>query len=365
MKTLSLFFFFTILIFPQPEHDGELILTLTNQGTSWNVTFTLTAASPRWDENYELTQDYGYVSNNATSPVFTVYFDHILDVNAGLNNPAFAMGLYRISAFENDVETAFFYMDWRTNKDGDIYFDYDVQNDIFTHHFDTESINYTYQTIWEIIDYEQDISEFEDYWDNALGMATTDTHPWPVWGPYPTDGAITEVSYYEVSRKDGGLDWVILDPAYGYNLIDDDLSLPVINYHTAQYKVRAVKTALPNNLFSGYTNISTILVNGNDPGKINYRGKGNSSVTKFELMQNYPNPFNPSTKINWQIPSDNIVTIKVFDLLGREVVILVNEFKNAGEYSVEFNGSSLPSGIYLCRIQAGIYSATRKLMLQK
>lgn len=86
---------------------------------------------------------------------------------------------------------------------------------------------------------------------------------------------------------------------------------------------------------------------------------------EFSLSQNYPNPFNPATKISFDIPSGSMVSLKVFDIAGNEVITLVNEQKNAGSYSVSFNGSNLSSGIYLYRLQAGEFSFTRKMTLIK
>lgn len=88
-------------------------------------------------------------------------------------------------------------------------------------------------------------------------------------------------------------------------------------------------------------------------------------VYSFELEQNYPNPFNPSTIINYQIPSDGIVTLKIYDILGNEVKLLVNEFKTAGRYSINFDGSNLATGVYVYKIQAGNFTSNRKMMLVK
>ncbi|MBK8554075.1 MAG: T9SS type A sorting domain-containing protein [Ignavibacteria bacterium] len=88
--------------------------------------------------------------------------------------------------------------------------------------------------------------------------------------------------------------------------------------------------------------------------------------TEFSLAQNYPNPFNPSTTINFSIPTSSEVSLKVYDALGKEVASLVNEFKNAGNYSVNFvAASSLTSGVYYYTISAGNFTATKKLMLVK
>ncbi len=86
---------------------------------------------------------------------------------------------------------------------------------------------------------------------------------------------------------------------------------------------------------------------------------------EFSLNQNYPNPFNPSTKIEYQLPMDSKVTLKIYDILGKEVAALVNEFQPAGFKEIEFNSSGLASGIYFYRIQADGFVATKKMMVLK
>ncbi|MDQ3022726.1 MAG: T9SS type A sorting domain-containing protein, partial [Bacteroidota bacterium] len=86
---------------------------------------------------------------------------------------------------------------------------------------------------------------------------------------------------------------------------------------------------------------------------------------EYSLKQNYPNPFNPVTNIHYELPFDNFVTIKVFDILGKEITTLVNEIKNAGSYIVSFNGSGLSSGIYYYKIEAGNFTEIRKMLLIK
>ena len=90
-----------------------------------------------------------------------------------------------------------------------------------------------------------------------------------------------------------------------------------------------------------------------------------SSPDNFYLSQNYPNPFNPSTKITYSVASLSNVILKVYDILGREVLTLVNEEKPAGRYEVSFNASSLASGVYFYQIKAGSFVQTKKLMLLK
>jgi len=95
-----------------------------------------------------------------------------------------------------------------------------------------------------------------------------------------------------------------------------------------------------------------------------------SLMADFELFQNYPNPFNPTTSIQYAIGSRQFVTLKVYDILGNEIVTLVNEEKQPGTYEVEFNshsgeGRNLTSGIYFYQLKTGNYIATKKMVLMK
>lgn len=121
---------------------------------------------------------------------------------------------------------------------------------------------------------------------------------------------------------------------------------------------------------------------GLNPGKYNYRLKqidynGNfeyhdlsgevaiSNPERFELAQNYPNPFNPSTVIGYSLSQSGFVSLKVYDLSGKEVYTLVNEVQNAGNYEVALNASNLSSGIYFYKIIAGDFISTKKMILTK
>jgi len=90
---------------------------------------------------------------------------------------------------------------------------------------------------------------------------------------------------------------------------------------------------------------------------------GSDMPRTFDLFQNFPNPFNPSTVISYQIPTSVFVTLKVFDVLGREVETLVNQRQNAGNHSVQFNAANLSSGVYFYTLEAGTYRDTRKLLM--
>jgi hypothetical protein len=87
--------------------------------------------------------------------------------------------------------------------------------------------------------------------------------------------------------------------------------------------------------------------------------------TSFSVSQNYPNPFNPSTKIVYTVTEASNVNLTVYDVLGREVEVLVNGFKSAGIYELNFNAENLPSGLYLYTFEAGSTRITKKMTLLK
>ncbi|MFH1194377.1 MAG: T9SS type A sorting domain-containing protein [bacterium] len=91
---------------------------------------------------------------------------------------------------------------------------------------------------------------------------------------------------------------------------------------------------------------------------------------RFALEQNYPNPFNPTTVIKYQIPSSQVVTLKIYDILGNEVATLVHETKAPGNYEVKFDarsygGSKLSSGVYFYQLRAGSFVSSKKFVLMK
>lgn len=119
-------------------------------------------------------------------------------------------------------------------------------------------------------------------------------------------------------------------------------------YNTTIDEIRISATALDPSVF--LTNMSDIDVN---------------KKMDYFLSQNFPNPFNPNTKIRVTIPKSNLITLKVFDLLGNEISTLINEERQAGSFEVEFDASNLASGIYLYRLQSGNNITVRKMVYLK
>jgi hypothetical protein len=103
-------------------------------------------------------------------------------------------------------------------------------------------------------------------------------------------------------------------------------------------------------------------------GKFEYQGNVEvnvSSAATFALAQNFPNPFNPTTNIQYSIPNAQFVSLKVYDMLGKEIATLVNSMQEAGEKHVQFNASKLSSGVYFYTLTSGNFMATKKLLLMR
>jgi len=96
---------------------------------------------------------------------------------------------------------------------------------------------------------------------------------------------------------------------------------------------------------------------------------GQNNISSGEIknydLSFYPNPFNPTTTILYQIPKDGMVSLKVYDMLGREIKTLVNNFQSTGKYKISFNAVDYPSGIYLCYLRSGDYVSVKKMLLLK
>lgn len=113
---------------------------------------------------------------------------------------------------------------------------------------------------------------------------------------------------------------------------------------------------------NNYLSVNVVLTT---DGVTSVKSETNNIVTTYALNQNYPNPFNPSTSISYQLPANGFVTIKVYNVIGKEIATLVNEYQQSGNYSKEFNANGLTSGVYFYTIKAGSFSATKKMILMK
>ncbi|MBS4035407.1 MAG: T9SS type A sorting domain-containing protein [Ignavibacterium sp.] len=119
------------------------------------------------------------------------------------------------------------------------------------------------------------------------------------------------------------------------------------------YGISSNQIYFTNDGWVTYSKVDSIVTHVENPGTI---------PNEFTLYQNYPNPFNPTTVISYQLPVSSNVSIKVYDLLGREVSTLVEEYKQAGKYQINFNADGLSSGVYYYQLKTGNFIQTKKLI---
>jgi hypothetical protein len=172
-----------------------------------------------------------------------------------------------------------------------------------------------------------------------------------------------DVNQYNIYRNVGCAGWTYLNTTSNLYYNDGTIVITTDPQTSAsvEYKITAVDF---NSLESqSYSNIVSCKTPGGE-----YKAKGqnqNSVITNYELLQNFPNPFNPSTTISYQLPKAGFVLLKVYNLLGKEVAVLVNEVKSEGKYSINFDAADLPSGFYIYSLKVNDFVQNQKMILMK
>jgi photosystem II stability/assembly factor-like uncharacterized protein len=161
---------------------------------------------------------------------------------------------------------------------------------------------------------------------------------------YNTDTGWIAADYGQIlETTDGGINW----SGYNTGLIGTLRKIIVLKDDKVVYAVGENNVILRHDIIS----------------KVNE--DINSLPLNYSLSQNYPNPFNPITEINYQLPTNGFVSLKIYDVLGKEVATLDNEYKAAGYHDVEFDATNLSSGVYFYKLQAGNFVTTKKMLLAR
>ena len=147
-----------------------------------------------------------------------------------------------------------------------------------------------------------------------------------------------------------------------YEYIDREFVIGGSTTYYAWYYVKAYNSS--SNTYSLASN--TVNTSGEyTPFKIAFGNPEETQASGFSLNQNYPNPFNPSTTIKFSVAANSLVSLIVYDILGNEKAVLVNELKEPGIYTVNFDASNFSSGIYFYTLMANEYTSSRKMLLLK
>ncbi len=413
---LKRFFLFTLLIssslFGQ-ANDPEEVMYPSNEFTiqitkcpNRTVTFELTPIGANWGRvpgigNYALVNDdntyisqliagsEGFVDSEYNGFNYRWFgegnetkFGSFSQPTAGLK--PIRNGFYRLNIIENGVIVNHIFLDWRdagftngSNCDGNdmaIRYNGTTQEILF---WDTRGRpNYINDYIrileeGEIIAYGAEKCtprDFTPFWSEGLlsipkkNPSSNIYEPVLVWGPY--DGF--EPLGYKIYWRRGGSGEFSLLATLDANTFIYRHEGWTFGGSVAEYKVMAFNSTQ----VSPMTNIERIHISSHLKEFYAAGEKGNNLCQTFALSQNYPNPFNPSTVIEFSLPRKEHVRLKVYDVLGKEVITLVDGIREEGEHSaiwngINFKGESLSSGIYFYRIEAGSYLSAKKMILQK
>jgi hypothetical protein len=391
MKLLTFILFsfvFLQFVYSQEEiEDKQMMIGIDNVGQSAEVDHTVNPIGTYWEYD---TEDWIVSSDpdGETSTITTVGESNFNNLGSwdGWNffwlgtqspNEDWALGFYKVS---NDDNSEYFYIDCRVDKFGDV--DPPYSNPDFWVYLDASTDVYKYDDnptptwnpisngdivrIWDVHDVDPPSSNsLEDFWENALVLVNDgNDHPRLVWGPYPDE--YFSVQYYRVYKKKGSSNFQIIDTTTELDWIDTEETIITggqqANEGICYYKITAVGRFQDESIETGYTNTVDTRVEGDPQQKIGYTSS-NSPLEKFSLRQNYPNPFNPITMIHFSIKNKSFATLKIYDILGKEVAVLISDIIEAGNHSIEFSAVDLPSGIYMYQLQAGEKSLTKKMIL--
>lgn len=380
MKKLSIivlvFIFSCIYLNAQEQTSGELNVRIINNPQSKYVTITLElisalcwdAVSPDPNNIHNLTDLFTGISLSPAKSGWREFYA-CWESDPIYYDSTFGLGLYKVSAIVYEQEgnsSHYFYIDYRTSDlpenfnaggGGDINVDFNVGNGTFYYAY-TQTEFPVNTAIWD-----------EKAWIDSV---TTELEPMPPTGLTQTalsgppvlqwqHASVTPNwrTGYKIYRSVASLNnFAVIGSVSANTNTFVDSSVLLGGGGPAYYKVTAIN-GTRESVFS-----NTIYVIINMAEKI----KQQDQITiesYYRLEQNFPNPFNPLTKITFSLKENAFVTLKVFDILGREVAVLVNEVLNQGNHQVQFDGSSLESGIYFYEIKVDNFRDVKKLILLK
>jgi hypothetical protein len=347
---------------------GELSIWVENNPLYKFVSMTLELVSPAcWDKDHYITELFNggtegdYINNG--------YLEFLCCWETYPNeyHRTFGLGLYKITAKVNGVAKDHFYIDYRTSDlpgaitgscQIDYILDFNVGDEKF-YYTNTQNDFSGYHAFWDLRPCVELITnDLEDYWENCLALIPSENNnPQLIWGHYPES---VDLSGYNIYRKVGSGNFSLIHFNYESQLqyTDTDYSITEPTGTQLQYYVRATYV---EERMSSPTN--TVTTHGMTIEKSSYSNKSYNNGNR--LFSNYPNPFNPTTTISFSLMENSYVTLRVFDIIGKEVAVLVNETLNAGDHKIVFDGTRFESGVYFYEIKAGNFTDVKKFILLK
>lgn len=364
----------SILLFAQGElTTGELNFWIANNGGGATVEVEMELVSSLcWDasayypDTHNLTDLFGggTISTNSTS----LYLEFLACWETTVPNyfRTFGLGYYKFTGRVNGIDKDYFYIDYRTQDlpenfnsggSGDINITFNISDGKF-YFYGTQNLFPAATSIWDQKTWVDIITtELEPLPPTNLTQTATWGAPYLEWAHAAiTPNWRTAYKIYRSIDSPNNFSPIGTVSAGVNNFIDNELILN--GGGTAYYKLTAINGSRES-VFSNTIEVSIVEI-----GKTN-QYQEITTAANLRLEQNYPNPFNPKTTIALSLSENFFVTLKVFDMLGREVAVLVNELLNAGNHQVQFDASGLESGVYFYEIRAGNFRDVKKLILTK
>jgi len=374
IQIILLILFISAIIYAQDEsRSGELNFYIKNNNGSYVKIEMELISSLCWDATtydvnlHNITDLFGggYLSTSSNK----VYLEFLACWETTVQNyyRTFGLGYYKFTVRVNNSIKDYFYIDYRTSDlpenfdgevNGDINLDFNV-SDGKIYYSGSQNLFPTYTSIWQEKYWIDSITtELEPLPPDYFDLTSSGGHPYLTWyhsyneADYWTGYCIYRSVVSGCGSASGTFTKIatISKQATSYTDTDFTVSGPM----TAHYKI----TAINGERESECTETLDICVG-------MYKESSNYIQYEYNLGQNYPNPFNPTTQISFSIKENSLVLLKVFDILGREVALLVNEVLNSGIHTIQFDGRNLESGIYFYEIQANEFRDVKKLILLK
>jgi|GEM_PF-4151111 len=372
-----------------PTIAGELSFRILNNtsGDLITVEYELVSEAAwdarKFDPTHNITTLYNSGSLN-TNSISTDWLEFwaIWESEPEWVDFTFALGYYSFKVKVNGTVVDSFFIDYRTSdlpedfngggSTGDILVDFNVNDNKLYYNSSTTEFP-TFTSVWADQPWiGTSTSGLPNFWENALVMVDDGSgHPYLVWGEYTSTVGI---AHYNVYKKigSGAFTFYAQVPANTPQYTDMNETIlygpPQANETEVFYRVAAAEPTTGKGFtISDYTNTVDARIQGAPQTKTDLSDIDVQAETpsEFTLFQNYPNPFNPVTDIKYELSRDAYVSLKVYDVLGREMSSLVSEFKKSGVHIVRFDASSLNSGIYIYQLQVDNFRTNRQLLLLK
>jgi len=366
----------------------ELFIATKDINSNQTVIINVNKIGTTWNDSYVIEGGYnGYSftfigsSIQSLSDRWSDGFDFVTSPGGGATGNQYggvvAYGVYRISTIFNNA-TKYFYIDYRDCRyihsnqepyidimdifilfDGNFNYATSRSNDPYTAISNGQVVG-----VWEMFSVGTPTQScFEDEFD--LNITPLNNHPYLSW-----NNATYSINCYEIWKKKGSGNWSLKTTTSNnhYEDTSESIDLPNGEKIYVRYKIRAKINDAINSLYSNeaYIAVENYPIAEKRLPEANQNDENNISKQGFLLKQNSPNPFNPGTQISFYLPTEQTVTLRIYDTTGKTISTLIDkQFISNGEHSVMFNGGEIPSGLYFYELKTDNFRKINRMLFLK